>query len=103
MFSTEDVVASCIQYSQPAIENQHLAFLSFNHQLEKAPPDYDALKPFFAYLPTDIIKKTYGATTQFAKTSLSTVLKPNVKSPFPAFNVHQHNEPVATDTIFSNY
>jgi len=76
--------------------------LSFNHNIQKAPPDFDALKPYFGYLPTDIIAKTYGTTTQFAKTSLSTVLKCNFKSPFPALNVHRRNEPVATDTVYSN-
>jgi hypothetical protein len=32
----------------------------------ETPHDYDALRPCFAWLPTDIIKKTFKVTTQYA-------------------------------------
>jgi hypothetical protein len=33
---------------------------------------------------------------------MSTVLKKQYKSPNPAVNIHRQNEPVATDTVFSD-
>jgi hypothetical protein len=61
-----------------------------------------ALHPRFAWLPTDIIKKTFEVTTQYARMPLNTVLRKRFKSPNPAVNVQQHDEPIATDTIQSN-
>jgi hypothetical protein len=63
----------------------------------ETPHDYDALCPHFAWLPTDIIKKTFKVTTQYAQMPLSTLLQKCFKSPNPVVNV-----PVATDTIQSN-
>jgi hypothetical protein len=37
------------------------------HTVAEAPRDYDALRPRFAWLPTDIIKKTFDVTTQYAR------------------------------------
>jgi hypothetical protein len=53
----------------------------------EAPRDYDALRPRFAWLPTDIIKKTFEVTTQYARMLLNTVLRKCFKSPNPAVNV----------------
>jgi hypothetical protein len=61
-----------------------------------------ALRPRFAWLPTDIIKKTFEVTTQYAWMPLNTVLRKCFKSPNPAVNVQQHDEPIATDTIQSD-
>ena len=33
---------------------------------------------------------------------MSTHLKRHFKSPFPAHNVHRRDEPIATDTVYSN-
>jgi hypothetical protein len=33
---------------------------------------------------------------------MSTTLKKHYKSPFPAMNVHRHDEPVAMDTVYSD-
>ena len=33
---------------------------------------------------------------------MSTILKKHYKSPFPAMNVHRRNEPIATDTVYSD-
>jgi hypothetical protein len=57
------------------------------HEVSEAPRDYDALRPRFAWLPTDIIKKTFEVTTQFAQMPLNTVLCKCFKSPNPAVNV----------------
>jgi hypothetical protein len=71
-------------------------------KVSEAPRDYDALHPRFAWLPTDIIKKTFEVTTQYAQMPLNTVLHKHFKSPNPAVNVRQRDEPVATDTIQSD-
>ena len=70
--------------------------------VEKKEPDYESLKPYFNWLPMNIIKKTFKLTTQYARTPASTMLKKNFKSPFLAFNVKCWHEPVATNTIYSN-
>jgi hypothetical protein len=56
-------------------------------KVSEAPRDYDALRPRFAWLPTDIIKKTFKVTTQYAWMPLNTVLHKCFKSPNPAVNV----------------
>jgi hypothetical protein len=65
-------------------------------------PDYDALRPFFAFQPVESIKHTWLNSTQFARIPMSTHLKRHFKSPFPAHNVPRRNEPIATDTVYSN-
>jgi hypothetical protein len=55
--------------------------------ISEAPRDYDALCPHFAWLPTDIIKKTFEVTTQYARMPLNTVLRKRFKSPNPAVNI----------------
>ena len=64
--------------------------------------DYDSLQPFFGWLPTNVIKKTFEVTTQFARMPMSTILKKRYKSPNPALNVHRRNEAIATDTVYSD-
>jgi hypothetical protein len=68
----------------------------------EAPRDYNALRSHFAWLPTDIIKKTFDVTTQYAWMPLNTVLRKCFKSPNPVVNIRRSDEPVATDTIQSN-
>jgi hypothetical protein len=53
----------------------------------EAPRDYDALHPRFAWLPADIIKKTFEVTTQYARMPFNTILRKHFKSPNPAVNV----------------
>jgi len=64
--------------------------------------DFDQLRPLFGWLPVDIIKKTFKRTTQYARTTISTVMKKHYRSPFPALNVFRRDEPVATDTVYSD-
>ena len=65
-------------------------------------PDYEKFRPLFGWLPTATIKRTFEITTQYARMPMSTVLKKRYKSPNPALNVHRRDEPVATDTVFSD-
>jgi hypothetical protein len=65
-------------------------------------PDYGQLHPRLSWLPVDAIKKTFERTTQLARMPMSTILKKRYKSPNPALNMHPHDEPVATNTIYSD-
>jgi hypothetical protein len=64
--------------------------------------DYEALKPCFAWLPSDIIRKTFSETMQYARLPFNTVLRKCYKSPNPALNIMCCSEPIATDTIQSD-
>jgi hypothetical protein len=72
------------------------------HKILETPRDYDALRPHFAWLHTDIIKKTFEVTTQYARMPLNTILRKCFKSPNPVVNIRRCDEPVAMDTIQSN-
>jgi hypothetical protein len=81
-----------------------------NHEtVEAAPkfimtsePDYGQLCPRLGWLSIDAIKKTFEHTTQLTRMPMSTILKKQYKSLNPALNVRPHDEPVATDTIYSD-
>ena len=71
--------------------------------ITKKDPDYESLRPFFLHKSADVIKRTFAATTQYARSNIGGLqLKKTFKTPFPACNIHRRNEPVATDTIFSD-
>ena len=72
------------------------------HLVHTKVPDYERFRPLFGWLPTATIKRTFEITTQYARMPMSTVLKKRYKSPNPAVNVHRRDEPVATDTVFSD-
>lgn len=63
---------------------------------------YDKLRRFFAWFPSDTVKRTFQATTQYARYPAGEHLKKMYKSPFPALNVQRRNEDVATDTVYSD-
>ena len=51
----------------------------------------------------DVIKKTFHATTQFARSGwIMGDIHKTFRAPFPAMNVIRRNEPVATDSVFSD-
>jgi hypothetical protein len=65
-------------------------------------PDYGQLHPRLSWLSIDAIKKLFEHTTQLARMPMSTILKKQCKSLNPALNVRPHDEPAATDTIYSD-
>jgi hypothetical protein len=65
-------------------------------------PDYGQLRPRLGWLSIDAIKKMFKCTTHLARMPKSTILKKWYKPPNPALNVRPRDEPVATDTIYSN-
>jgi hypothetical protein len=75
----------------------------FNIHLTKQEPDYAALQPHFGWAPVEVIKQTFAVTTQYARSQhLYDDVRKHYKSRFPAMNVARQNEPVATDTIYSD-
>ena len=65
-------------------------------------PDYEALRPYFGWIPAARIRKTLKNTTQWYKAETRFPLQKHYKTRFPAANVDRLNEDVATDTLFSN-
>ena len=70
--------------------------------IKQVKANFELLRPLFGWAPADTIKKTFYATTQYARGRVSDTLKQHWRSRFPACNVKRRNEPVATDTVFSD-
>ena len=83
-------------------EEMDRAVLANEHTVTSKEPDYEALRPYFLFASADVIKRTFKATTQFARMPVGNTLRNTFKTPFPACNVLRRNEPVATDTVFSD-
>jgi hypothetical protein len=66
------------------------------------PPNFELPSPLFGWAPANTIKRTLNVTTQYAHGRVSDTLKQHWRSRFPAYNVKRRNEPVATDTVFSD-
>ena len=64
-------------------------------------PDYEALRPYFVWLPIERIKATIKGTAQWFKAEGRIPMRCHYKTRFPAANVSRLNEDVATDTFFS--
>jgi len=79
-----------------------LIYESNRHTVITKEPDYEAIRPCFAWAPIDIIKKTFAATTQYARNSYRLPFRRHYRARFPALNVPRRQEPVATDTVFSD-
>lgn len=65
-------------------------------------PDYDQLRPYFGFIPTDRIRETIRNTTQFYRAEKRYPPHRHLKSRFPGANVRRLPKKVATDTMFSD-
>jgi hypothetical protein len=74
------------------------------HSLEvsKVTTNYELLCLLFGCSPANTIKRTFAVTTQYERGRVSNTLKQHWRLRFPACNVKHRNEPVATDTVFSD-
>ena len=79
-------------------------FIAINqHWIEPNNCNFQAYSEYFLGAPIATIERTFQATTQFAHSGwLTGHIFDTHKAPFPALNVHCHNEPVATDTIYAD-
>ena len=65
-------------------------------------PDFERLRPFFAYASKELIEKTFKVTTQWGRSVRHETYRKHFKSRFPALNIPRRNEGVATDTFYSD-
>ena len=82
----------------PALSNiaQH------QHAITPQPIVFEKLRPYFGWVNKHTIEKTFYKTIQWAVASTRYPMRKHFKSRFPAFNIPQQSEKVATDTIFSD-
>ena len=59
--------------------------------------DWETLRCFFGWASVDMVERTFQATTQMGHLSNAVHLKKHYRSPNPTLNVHNRQEPVATD------
>jgi len=72
-------------------------------ETKSKPIDYSKCRAQFLHVPIKKIRRTFQATTQNAAHAASGgKIQQTLKSPNPALNVPQRNEPVATDTVFAD-
>ena len=65
--------------------------------------DFAAVKPHFLWMPDSVIRTTIENTTQWGRmTQESYPFRMHYKSPAPFYNVPRRNEPVASDTVYSD-
>ena len=73
------------------------------HQSSPQEPDWNALRPFFAWTSPSSIKDTFNVTTRHGTTPhTQDYIKKHFKSRNPVINIPRCSEAVATDTIFSD-
>ena len=76
---------------------------AYMHDSNPAEEDWKSLRPYFGWQSEQVIKNTYQVTSRFGGTiPQHDYLKKHFKSRNPVFNIPRRNEPVATDTIFSD-
>ena len=73
------------------------------HQSSPQVPDWNALRPFFAWTSPSSIEDTFNVTTRHGTAPhTQDYIKKHFKSRNPVFNIPRLSEAVATDTIFSD-
>ena len=73
------------------------------HQSSSQEPDWNALRPFFAWTSPSSIQDTFNVTTRHKiAPHTQDYIKKHFKSRNPVFNIPRRSEAVATDTIFSD-
>ena len=88
--------------SNPTESGEH-TFHTHLHESNHAEQDWKSLRPYFGWQSEQIIQDTYKVTSRFGGTiPHHDYLRKHFKSRNPVFNIPRRNEPVATDTIFSD-
>ena len=88
--------------SSPAETGEH-TFHAHLHQSNSVEVDWKSLWLYFGWHSEQVIQNTYNVTSRFGGTvSQHDDLKKHFKSRNPVLNIPRKNEPVATDTVFSD-
>ena len=67
------------------------------------PPDYESDRIYFLNVPQDVVRRTRIATTNFYQSvGANGTIRNSYRSRFPAANIERRNEPVATDTVYTD-
>ena len=83
-------------------DDDHPVFTNVSPHIAKATVDPAHLRPFFAFLPTEVVARTLERTTQYARVPMRDRMHRFYKSPFPALNVARRNEDLLTYIIYSD-
>ena len=94
-----DAEESTVDNAVASIEHQYRVN---NQEVTAKNPNFETLRPFFAWATVDAIKRTFDCTTRWARSVEHRPFRKHFKSRFPALNVHRRREPVATDTVYSD-
>ena len=79
------------------------SYIANVHQGSSQEPDWNALRPFFAWTSPSSIQDTFNVTTRHGSAPhTQDYIKKHFKSRNPVFNIPRRSEAVATDTIFSD-
>ena len=79
------------------------SYIANLHQGSSQEPDWNALRPFFAWTSPSSIQDTFNVTTRHGSAPhTQDYIKKHFKSRNPVFNITRRSEAVATDTIFSD-
>ena len=79
------------------------SYIADLHQGSSQEPDWNALRPFFAWTSPSSIQDTFNVTTRHGSAPhTQDYIKKHFKSRNPVFNIPRRSEAVATDTIFSD-
>ena len=77
------------------------SYIANLHQGSSQEPDWNALRPFFAWTSPSSIQDTFNVTTRHGTAPhTQDYIKKHFKSRNPVFNIPRRSEAVATDTIF---
>ena len=79
------------------------SYIANLHQGSSQEPDWNALRPFFAWTSPSSIQDTFNVTTRHGTAPhTQDYINKHFKSRNPVFNIPRRSEAVATDTIFSD-
>ena len=81
----------------------YVSYIANLHQGSSQEPDWNALRPFFAWTSPSSIQDTFNVTTRHGSAPhTQDYIKKHFKSRNSVFNIPRRSEAVATDTIFSD-
>ncbi len=70
--------------------------------VKRKEPDYESYRPCLAFAPIDIIKRTFAATTQYARNIYRMPFQKHHNARNPALNVARRQEALAGDIVYSD-